>query len=356
MRATHIETDGGASMRLKLEDIGRLAGVSRSTVSRVVNGEQNVRPAVRSRVEAVIKQTGYAPNAAARSLVSNRTGVIGLVIPSRVHSLFEDPYFARLIQGVTLASNHAGTTLSLFLFQSEAEERQLYPRVVESGYLDGIIITATKMGDPLLARMVAREIPLVMIGRPDLDGVSYVDVDNRDGGLQAARHLVELGYQRFGMIGAPMNTTAGHDRLDGFVTGLAEAGRSLDPQRRVDGDFSETGGYQAMKSLLERDIDAAFVASDMMAGGALRAIRERGLDVPGDIGLVGFDGFPLSEHSVPPLTTIRQPVAETAGRAVEILLDLLAETTTPPVTEVLPVELIVRSTTASQRRQGSDTT
>jgi DNA-binding LacI/PurR family transcriptional regulator len=127
----------GGNVRLKLEDIGRMAGVSRATVSRVVNGEQNVRPEVRARVEDVIRRTGYTPNAAARSLVSKRTGVIGLVIPSRVHNLFEDPYFALLIQGVTLASNRAGTTLSLFLFQSEAEERELYPRVVESGFLDG---------------------------------------------------------------------------------------------------------------------------------------------------------------------------------------------------------------------------
>jgi DNA-binding LacI/PurR family transcriptional regulator len=341
-------------MRLKLEDIGRLAGVSRSTVSRVVNGEQSVRPEVRSRVEAVIKQTGYAPNAAARSLVSNRTGVIGLVIPSRVHTLFEDPYFARLIQGVTLASNRAGTTLSLFLFQSEAEERQLYPRVVESGYLDGVIITATRMGDPLMERMLARGLPLVMVGRPDLDDVSYVDVDNRDGGEQAGRHLVELGYQRIGMVGAPTNTTAGQDRLDGFVAGLAAAGRSLEPHRRVDGDFSEVGGHQAMKTLLGRDLDAVFVASDTMAAGALRAIREHGLDVPADIGLVGFDGFPLSRHTTPPLTTIRQPVAETAGRAVELLIDLIAGVRTAPSSDVLPVELIVRSTTVEQESSRSE--
>lgn len=335
-------------MRLKLEDIGRLAGVSRSTVSRVVNGEQSVRPEVRSRVEDVIRRTGYAPNAAARSLVSNRTGVIGLVIPSRVHSLFEDPYFARLIQGVTLASNQAGTTLSLFLFQSEAEERQIYPRVVESGYLDGVILTATRMGDPLTERMSTRGMPLVMVGRPDLDGVSFVDVDNRDGGVQAARHLVDLGYERVGMIGAPTNTTAGQDRLDGFAAGLAASGRTLEPHRRVDSDFSEFGGHQAMKSLLGRDIDAVFVASDMMAAGALRAIREHGLDVPTDIGLVGFDGFALSQHNTPALTTIRQPVAETAGRAVEMLVELIAGDRTSPASEVLPVELIVGSTTIAQ--------
>ncbi len=340
--------------RLKLEDIGRMAGVSRSTVSRVVNGERSVRPEVRARVEDVIRRTGYTPNAAARSLVSNRTGVIGLVIPSRVHSLFEDPYFARLIQGITLASNQAGTTLSLFLFQTEEEERALYPRVVESGYLDGVIVTATRMADPLVARMTAHDLPVVMVGRPDHDDVSYVDVDNRDGGAQAARHLVESGYRRIGMIGAPTNTAAGLDRLEGFVAGLAESGHTLDPLRRADGDFSEASGYRAMLTLIERDVDAVFVASDTMAIGAMRAAQEHGLSIPDDLGLVGFDGFQSSERSVPPMTTIRQPVMATAGRAVEILVGLIEGDLERPTAEVLPVELVVRGTTSARVAAASE--
>jgi DNA-binding LacI/PurR family transcriptional regulator len=334
-------------VRLKLEDIGRMAGVSRATVSRVVNGEQNVRPEVRERVENVIRRTGYTPNAAARSLVSKRTGVIGLVIPSRVHNLFEDPYFAQLIQGVTLASNRFGTTLSLFLFQSEAEERELYPRVVESGFLDGIIITATRMGDPLVARMTARGIPLVMIGRPDVDDISYVDVDNRAGATEAARHLVDIGRRRIGLIGAPTNTTAGRDRLDGFLAGLADRGQPFDTQLRADGDFSESSGYEAMRLLIDRDVDGVFVASDTMAFGALRAVREFDLEVPDDVAMVGFDGFTASQNSVPPLTTIRQPVADTAARAVEILIGLISGELTAPTSSVLPVELVVRATTGA---------
>lgn len=333
-------------MRLKLEDIGRMAGVSRATVSRVVNGEQNVRPEVRQRVEEVIRRTGYTPNAAARSLVSKRTGVIGLVIPSRVNSLFEDPYFAQLIQGVTLASNRAGTTLSLFLFQSEAEERELYPRVVESGFLDGVIITATRMGDPLIGRIISRRLPLVMVGRPDVDDVSYVDVDNPGGAAEAAHHLVDIGRRRIGLIGAPTYTTAGRDRLDGFLTGLSDRGRSFDTDLRVDGDFSEASGYDAMRVLLDRGVDGVFAASDSMALGALRTIRERGLDVPNDVAVVGFDGFSASQNSVPPLTTIQQPVADTAARAVEVLTGLISGELASPTSTVFPVELVVRATSA----------
>lgn len=338
-------------MGLKLEDIGRMAGVSRSTVSRVVNGENNVRPEVRRRVEQVIRDTGYRPNAAARSLVSNRSGIVGLVIPSRVHNLFEDPYFARLIQGVTLAGNRAGLMVSLFLFSSEEEERELSHRIVDSGFLDGVIVSATRRDDPLVARLTDAATPLVMVGRPDVDTVSHVDVDNVDGGRLAARHLASTGARRIGMIGAPASTTAGVDRLRGFVDGLASVGAPFDPQDHVDGEFSDDGGYRAMRRLLDRGVDAVFAASDSMAFGALRAARERDVRVPDELQLIGFDGFSVSERTDPPLSTIRQPVAETAARAVELLAQLVSGDLAGPGSTVLPVELVVRGTTRTPDRR-----
>lgn len=334
-------------MNLTLEDIGRLAGVSRSTVSRVINGQASVSPGVRERVQEVISRTGYAPNAAARSLVSGRSGVIGLVIPSRVHALFEDPYFSRLIQGITTASNHAGTSLTLFLFQSEDEESELYPRVVTAGFLDGLIITATRMGDPLLSRSTSSGLPMVVVGRPDTASVSSVDVDNRGGARMVAHHLCGLGRERIGLIGAPETTAAGMDRLTGFVEGLAERGRALDPALRVDGEFSESSGYQAMIELLPQQPDAVFAASDSMAIGALRALRRHRIRVPEDVAVVGFDGMPRAEKTDPPLTTVHQPVTRTGLRAVEILNGIIRGELSAPVTEVLPVDLVVRESSAA---------
>ena len=336
-------------MNLTLEDIGRMAGVSRATVSRVINGNTSVATDIRDRVMEVIRRTGYTPNVAARSLVSGRSGLIGLVIPSRVHSLFEDPYFSKLIQGISGASNRLGNTLSLFIFQSEEEETTLYPRVVTPGFLDGLIITATRMADPLLARVAVGEIPIVMIGRPDVEGVSYVDADNHGGARRAATHLSSLGYERIGLVGAPVSTTAGVDRLNGFIEGLALNGRALHPSLRVDGDFSETSGYAAMQELIPRKPDAVFVASDTMAMGALRALREAGVRVPQDIAVIGFDGLPASETSVPALTTIRQPVAETGSRAVHVLNDLVTGNAVAPVAEVMPVELVIRESCGASR-------
>lgn len=337
-------------MNLTLEDIGRLAGVSRSTVSRVINDQSSVRPEVRERVQEVISRTGYTPNVAARSLVSGKSGVIGLVIPSRVHRVFEDPYFSRLIQGISAASNRAGNTLSLFLFQSDEEESELYPRVVTSRFLDGLILTATRMGDPLLARVPSGEIPIVVVGRPDVDGLSYVNVDNRSGALQAATHLCGLGYERIGMVGAPATTTAGLDRMNGFIEGLSICGKALPPDLRTDGDFSEASGYAAMRRLIPNKPDAVFVASDTMAIGALQALREENIAVPQDMALVGFDGLSHSENSVPALTTIRQPVAQTGARAVHLLNDLVNGIAAAPIVEILPVELVVRESCGALRR------
>lgn len=347
MGALHFSPDGaiGEMTRLTLEDVGHLAGVSRSTVSRVINKESSVSAAVRQRVEDVIRQTGYTPNAAARSLVSNRTGVIGLVIPSGVHNLFEDPYFARLIQGVTTASNRAHATLSLFLFETQDEEKDIYPRVVESGFLDGVIVTATRSGDPLISRIAASSLPTVIVGRPGIEGVSFVDVDNKGGSRDAARLLCETGCQVVGCIRAPESTTTGQDRLAGFIEGLADGGRALPTRRIADGDYSESSGYDGMIQLLNEGVDGVFVASDTMALGALRAIRESGLRVPDDVAVVGFDGFSASESANPPLTTLRQPVVQTAAGAVEMLMAEIERQGGEAVSRVLPVELVIREST-----------
>ncbi len=198
------------------------------------------------------------------------------------------------------------------------------------------------MADPLLARVPVGEIPIVMIGRPDIEGISYVDVDNFDGGRQAATHLCNLGYRRIGILGAPVNTTAGVDRLNGFIEGLALCGLALNPALRVDGDFSETSGYAAMQQLIPHEPEAVFVASDTMAVGAVRALREAGVAVPQEVALMSFDGLPASEKSTPTLTTIRQPVSRTGARAVHLLNDLVTGIASAPVVEIMPVELVVR--------------
>lgn len=334
--------------RLTLEQIARLAGVSRSTVSRVVNDHPNVSAEVRQRVMQVIAETGYQPNLAARSLVTQRTGIIGLVIPRAIQSLFTDPFFPRLIQGITQACNANDYTLSLFMFHTKEEEQKLYPRVVRARLLDGVIVTSSEIDDPFIPQLIKNQVPFVMVGRPyDATRVSFVQSDNVVGAHTAASHLIRLGYERIATITGPLNTTVGLDRRQGYLDALNERNGFVDEALIVEGDFTESGGYAAMQRLTPHQPDAVFAASDAMAFGALRALREAGLSVPDDVAVVGFDDLPTAVLSDPPLTTIRQPIRRSGTQAVETLIDILTNGPRPPRRITMSTELVIRSSCGS---------
>ncbi len=330
--------------KLTLEAIAKLAGVSRSTASRVINNKASVSADVRQRVQDVIAQTGYRPNLAARSLTNQRTDLIGLVIPRAVQNVFTDPYFPRLIQGITQACNQHGCTLSLFLMHTEEEEKQLYPRLLNHSMLDGIIIASAEINDPLIEKLTHSNMPHLTIGRT-LAGTetNFVDVDNETGAYTAVSHLIRLGYQRIATITGPMNTCAGQSRFNGYRNALQDKNHPIREELIAYGDYSEMSGYHALNALLSHKPDALFVASDAMAQGALRALSANGLTIPNDIALAGFDDLPFASLTVPPLTTVRQPIKRIGILAVETLLDIIEYGPTPTRRLVMPTELIIRA-------------
>jgi len=335
--------------RLTLKEIGEMAGVSRSTVSRVINDHPNIRPAVRKRVKAVIRETGYQPHSAARSLASRQSRIFGIVMPSVLQSAFADPYFPLLIQAISHACNQHDYTVALFLFQSQAEEDKMSQRIISSGMIDGIIITADTSDSALTGKFLPHELPVVQIGRPPRDfpaEVSYVDVDNEAGAYLATSHLIQQGYRRCGQL-ATMHNTAGIDRDAGFRQALADRGIRLDESLIAVCDFTEAGGYHAMQKLLPQRPRAVFAHSDAIALGALRAIREAGLRVPEDIAVVGFDDMAIAARAEPPLTTVRQPIARTGALAVQTLLDIVKTSPLPARRMVLPVELVIRASSGA---------
>ena len=344
---------GGNRLRFTLEKIGELAGVSRSTVSRVINGQRDVSEEVRTRVLETIERTGYRPNQAARTLVSSRSQVLGLVIPSSVHNLFADPYFGRLIQGITKAANRAEQTLSLFLFEDEREELDLYPRVVANGLLDGLIVTATKMADPLVQCLLDDDTNFVMIGRPDSNRISYVNVENESGARLATHHLLGHGAATIGAILPPSSTTTGVDRRTGFLAAMNEAGRAVPEGLMVEGDFTEESGYEGMSRLITQGVDAVFCGSDTMAIGALEALADAGVRCPEDVRVVSFDGLLDARQTDPPLTTVRQPVRQTGEEAVNMLLEILDDGDSLPRSRIFPTELTIRSSCGCPEQGGS---
>ncbi len=335
-------------MTLTLEDIARISHVSRSTVSRVVNGDEKVREETRQRVLEVIQQHNYQPNQAARRLAAGRTDTFGLVIPAGAGATFSDPYFSQVIQGVSNTCNQQDYSLMLWLSDLEHERRILH-HLSNNNLMDGVVVSFTLANDPIVEMLSSGQLPFVIIGHHPSLAINSVDIDHLDAAQLATRHLLEHGYQRIATISGPHNQIAGQDRLQGFKQTLEDA-NLFDSELVIEGDFTEAGGYAAMQKLLPRQPQAIFAANDMMAAGAYRVIYEAGLKIPEDIAIIGFDDLPIAGQLDPPLTTIRQPLHRMGQLAVERLIEMVIEQRrdiardyqTPPRQFTLAPELIIR--------------
>ncbi|HSM26329.1 MAG TPA: LacI family DNA-binding transcriptional regulator [Anaerolineaceae bacterium] len=331
---------------LRLEDIAKKAGVSRSTVSRVVNNQLNVSDKVRQRVLKVIQETGFSPNAAARTLVSQRSNTIGLVLPHSVSTFFTDPYYPHLIKGISLACNHYDFTLALFVAGSREYQEKILPRLSSPGFLDGIIIQSGHQAEQsIIQELVKTRIPVLVAGRPLYeDQICFIDIDNVAASEKAVRHLIQTGYKHIATITGLLSSTVGYDRLTGYKKALESSSLKYNPALIMESDFTESGGYTAMQKLLPFKPDAIFAASDMMAIGAIRAIRDAGLKVPNNVAVVGFDDLPIPAVNEYQLTTINQPVVQFGFKAVETLMELIESNTAVVKQVLLETELIVRKT------------
>ncbi|MGJ3239151.1 MAG: LacI family DNA-binding transcriptional regulator [Anaerolineae bacterium] len=328
--------------RFTLEEIGKIAGVSRATVSRVINNHPNISEPVRQRVQEVIEETGYQPNIAARTLVSNQSRIIGLVIPAILSNVFTNPYYPRLMQGIAKACNDANYTLTFFMFQDQDEQEKGSQRIVNNALLDGLIVNADYNENSLVERLLRANMPFVQIGRP-IDGIviHHVDADNFLGGKMATQHLIDLGRRRIAQVATAKNA-AGEERDRGYKAALAAHNIPLNEDWIVYADFSESQAYRVTQELLQHQPDGIFVQSDWMAIGVIRAIEEAGLRIPEDIAIVGFDDLPIAVRDHPHLTTIRQPIEQIGEQAVQSLLKIIEKPDLPQQQSTVPVELIVR--------------
>lgn len=324
-----------------IEEVAAAAGVSRSTVSRVVNGSTAVSPAALAAVERAIAELSYVPNRAARSLASRATMAIALVVPEDTTRFFGDPFFAAIVSGINARLSRSDYVLNLIIASDDPRDKTA--AYVRSGAVDGAIVVSHHTSDTFIDR-IAASVPVVYGGRPSRarENDYYIDVDNTAGAYQATTYLVEKGFRRIAHISGPVSMPAGIDRLAGFRSALADAG--MVPVAVEDGNFTADGGSAAMGRILESgaSFDALFVGSDLMARGALAVLARAGIDVPGDVSLIGFDDSPVATAVQPNLTTVRQPSHLQGQQMADVLLSLLAGGTPPHVT-MLPTELIVRA-------------
>ncbi len=323
-----------------IEEVAAVAGVSRSTVSRVVNGSTAVSPSALDAVQRAIAELSYVPNRAARSLASRQTLAIALVVPEDTTRFFGDPFFAAIVSGINARLQRSDYVLNLFIANDDPGDKMA--SYIRGGNVDGAIIVSHHTSDTFVDR-IAASVPVVYGGRPvrHREGDYYVDVDNVAGGRAATEYLLSRGHRRIAMIAGPLTMPPGVDRLEGYRQALSGAEVAEGPVE--DGEFTTDGGAAAMRRILDAGDppDAVFVASDLMARGALATLAAAGLRVPEDVAVLGFDDSPVATSVSPQLTTMRQPSFDEGEAMASTLLELLAGRQ-PRHATIMAAELVVR--------------
>jgi len=321
-----------------VEEVARECGLSRATVSRVLNGASRVKPQTVERVQRAIAKLGYHPNAHARALSGGPSGTIAVLL----RGVNWKPYYSTLLEGIEEVASREG----LYVLLRTRDYLAAAPRILEEGRADGFIIRNMDQGEAhrrLFTRLKGKEVPFVLVGDP-LDDCHSITIDNVGGARAMARHFAEHSFRRILFIGGPEGHVDSTDRLYGFKLGLSE--RGLDPATMnvTYGDFSTPSGFHAMRAGFSKGLhEAVFAANDRMALGAILYLRQEGLRVPEDVAVAGFDDSFFTEYLSPPLTTVRQPFRELGVTAMEAMIRLLAGAPTRRIHMILPTPLVVRA-------------
>ena len=326
--------------RPTINDIAKRAGLSKASVSRALNGKQDVDPQTRQRVLKLATQLGYVPSASARALSNGRSNCLGLLVPTLTW-----PWILEVLRGVAEEIEPSGYSLILYTTAGgEDSEREFMSQVVPAGAVDGLALVIPLGMLEYIEQLAKGGLPIVVVDDrghyPDLPTVATTNVE---GGRSATRHLIEQGRRRIAMLNGPHDFGCNRDRLKGYESALEDAGLPADPRHVVDSDFKESGGASAMAELLSADprLDAVFAANDLMAFGAMRALRNAGRRIPEDVAVVGFDDLPASAMTHPPLTTVRQPLYEMGRTAASMVMAAVRGESIAKRVE-LPTSLVIR--------------
>jgi LacI family transcriptional regulator len=332
--------------------VARTAGVSYSTVSRVVNGHAHIHDETRRRVQAAMRELGYVAHVSARALASGRTQAIGLLTEG-----VGNAFFSAVIHGVDQQVAIADYDFLLCTTHARQGKEAEYVARLAHGMVDGLLIVLPRSLPDYVEQLRAERFPFVLIDYDaEAPGCNVVNASNRSGTRGAIEHLIALGHQRIGFITGREAVGATHQRLAGYRDALTQAGLPLRAGDVVPGDFEEPRGYEAACDLLGRDErpTAIFASSDLAALGVIRAAQDLGLEVPTDLSVVGFDDIPEASWVAPALTTVRQPLRDMGRVAVRRLMSLLAEPDQPPARIVLDTELVIRRSTAPPKAESVD--
>ncbi len=330
--------------KMTIDKVAELAYVSRSVVSRVLNDHPNVSREARQRVMRVIEKYDYRPSSVARSLATDRTFEIGVLTPRRSGNALANSFWPLLHSGLFERCIERGYLVSLSMVSTRPGAR-VDRRILNDQRFDGYVLVTQEVTERVADAVAARDVPVALIGHdPERPAWPSVDVDNFAGAYAAVRHLLALGHTRIAAILGCLDMQESVDRRDGYRRALQEAGLSDEAPWTAVGDYSGASGFEIMQAWIERGLapSAVFCASDTMAVGALSALHRAGIAVPQRLAVVGFDDLPLARYTVPPLTTVRQPIYEKGARAADLLLDQIEGTSAAEEHVTLEAELVVR--------------
>lgn len=307
-----------------IKDVAERAGVSPSTVSRVISDSPRISEKTKEKVRQAMKELGYHPNAIARSLVNKTTKTIGIVMPRSAEHVFLNPFFPEALRGIAKCAHDEEYCLLLTTGNTEKEQMESLNSIVFGGRVDGLILMYSRVNDAILHKVMELNLPFSMIGRPYNDeNINYVDNDNVKAAYEATNFLIKKGHRRIGLINGSLNLVVSLDRFEGYKKALIENKIKLDESLLTSSDFVQQGGYDCMKIILSNPNPptAVLVTDDLMAFGAIRAARELGFKVPHDISILSFNNIPLAEHATPPLSSVDINAYKLGFEAARLLID-----------------------------------
>jgi DNA-binding LacI/PurR family transcriptional regulator len=335
-----------------IKDVAKMAGVSPSTVSRVIADNRRISLATKERVKKIMTELNYHPNMIARSLIKRSSHTLGLILSRSTDSAFSNPFFSEIIRGISAVTQSFHYNLMLATAQDYAEEAKECLRMVTEKRVDGVLLLASRVNDELIPELIENNYPFVVVGRaPDLQKCYSVNNDNIQAAYLAVRHLFNLGHQRIALLNGPDEYILCQDRFEGYRFAFREYGIENDPTLVKKGSFTQEDGYRLTSELMSISSPptAIFAVDDLMALGAYKAIKERGLLIPDDIAFVGFNDDPLASIIEPALTTVRIPIYEMGLAAATMIIHLLQEKEIFPSQKILSSELIIRDSCGAKK-------
>lgn len=334
-------------MKVTIKEVAKLANVSPSTVSRVISDNSRISEDTKKKVNEAMKELGYHPNAIARSLVNKSTHTIGVIMPKSAHLSLANPFFPEALRGISACANQNGFFVLLSVEDNEVDKHYNIENIVGAGVVDGVVMLYSRLEDETFNMLKDNKFPFVVVGKPvngNANKANYVDNDNIGAAYEATTHLINKNRNSIGLITGPLNLLVSLDRLEGYKRALSDRGIPFKSDFVKESDFSEEGGFNAMESLLKsKDCPNAILATDdLLALGAIKAIKKSGLKIPGDISIISFNNIPAAEFLTPPLTSIDINPFELGYEATELLFQCLENRKSTYQARIVPTKLIER--------------